>query len=210
MESHTEDGESRCRSGSSCILRVGNAGKIELEIQSRKQLQGLFDDHTVMSDTETSDLDSLWSGSAPSSWTSGSSMSELRSSDLYLSSMPTKKVILGQSMPVFQGLDNFHSGELPLYVEPRSKISGTTTCSHRATLPNFRSEKNRSNQTSPRHHVDYLSHRWTLDDVSASWRFISSNKDKYQNGKRLENASWRGWEKWRSNLRTVTPESLNW
>lgn len=37
-----------------------------------------------------------------------------------------------------------------------------------------------------------------------------SRRGQYANSERLENASWRTWMKARNNLRTISPESLNW
>ncbi|KAK6606148.1 protein phosphatase type 1 complex subunit Hex2/Reg1 [Botrytis cinerea] len=58
----------------------------------------------------------------------------------------------------------------------------------------------------PSHHVDYLAHDWPEEDLWASWKFIQSHRTAYENSKRLENASWRGWAKKRSNLKTIDPE----
>lgn len=62
----------------------------------------------------------------------------------------------------------------------------------------------------PTKHVDYLSHDWREVDIWASWRHLVSKKTSYNNEKRLINACWRVWGKMRSDLKTVTPESLNW
>ncbi|KAL7420966.1 protein phosphatase regulator [Cryptotrichosporon argae] len=58
--------------------------------------------------------------------------------------------------------------------------------------------------------VDYLSHDWTEEDVWASWRSMTRHKHEIANGVRLENASWRTWQKQRNKLRTISPETLNW
>ncbi|KAF9512657.1 hypothetical protein BS47DRAFT_1038573 [Hydnum rufescens UP504] len=59
--------------------------------------------------------------------------------------------------------------------------------------------------------VDYLSHEWQEEaDVWASWRHTTRHKYDIANGVRLENASWRTWWKQRNNLKTVSPETLNW
>ena len=59
--------------------------------------------------------------------------------------------------------------------------------------------------------VDYLSHDWQEEaDVWASWRHTTRHKNDIANGVRLENASWRTWWKQRNNLKTVSPETLNW
>ena len=66
----------------------------------------------------------------------------------------------------------------------------------------------------PQRHVDYLSHNWKEQDISNSWKYIIGKKKKRDidlvNTTRLENASWRTWAKARNNLRTVSPEILNW
>ncbi len=62
----------------------------------------------------------------------------------------------------------------------------------------------------PTKHVDYLSHDWREVDIWASWRHLVSKKHSYNNEKRLENACWRVWGKKRLDLKTVSPESLNW
>ncbi|KGB75938.1 hypothetical protein CNBG_1776 [Cryptococcus deuterogattii R265] len=58
--------------------------------------------------------------------------------------------------------------------------------------------------------VDYLSHDWSEEDVWASWRNMTRHKYEIANGVRLENASWRTWQKQRNNLKTINPETLNW
>jgi Fungal protein of unknown function (DUF1752) len=62
----------------------------------------------------------------------------------------------------------------------------------------------------PTRHVDYLAHEWKLEDIWSSWRYVVAKRKVYSNSVRLENASWRTWAKAKDNLRTVTPESLNW
>ncbi|KAL8283871.1 hypothetical protein RQP46_005303 [Phenoliferia psychrophenolica] len=58
--------------------------------------------------------------------------------------------------------------------------------------------------------VDYLSHDWAEDDVWTSWKAMTRHKSEIANGVRLENASWRTWAKQRGNLKTISPETLNW
>ena len=58
--------------------------------------------------------------------------------------------------------------------------------------------------------VDYLSHDWSEEDVWMSWRATTKHKANIVNGLRLENASWRTWNKQRNNLKTISPETLNW
>lgn len=62
----------------------------------------------------------------------------------------------------------------------------------------------------PSRHVDYLSHEWKEEDIWASWRYVTGRRSVYENGVRLENASWRTWAKMRLELGTVSPETLNW
>ena len=62
----------------------------------------------------------------------------------------------------------------------------------------------------PHGHVDYLSHDWTEEDLSSSWRSIVSKQAVHSNSQRLENASWRAWMKAKYRLRTVAPETLDW
>lgn len=66
----------------------------------------------------------------------------------------------------------------------------------------------------PERHVDYLSHEWKESEISNSWKYIILKKKKRDvdlvNAARLENASWRTWAKARNNLKTVSPEVVNW
>jgi hypothetical protein len=64
--------------------------------------------------------------------------------------------------------------------------------------------------TQPRGQVDYLSHEWREEDVWRSWRNMTRQKNEIANGVRLENASWRTWWKQRNQLKTISPETLNW
>lgn len=63
----------------------------------------------------------------------------------------------------------------------------------------------------PSRQVDFLSHEWREEDIWSSWRHIvSQRKTIYGERSRLENASWRTWAKAKFDLRTVSPERLNW
>lgn len=62
----------------------------------------------------------------------------------------------------------------------------------------------------PSRQVDYLSHDWREEDIWSSWRYIISKRSEFANSARLENASWRTWMKARNNLKTISPEELNW
>jgi hypothetical protein len=65
-------------------------------------------------------------------------------------------------------------------------------------------------KSEPTRHVDYLSHNWKEEDIWSSWRHIVANRKVYSNWPRLENASWRTWAKSKYQLKTVSPETLNW
>ena len=62
----------------------------------------------------------------------------------------------------------------------------------------------------PARHADYLAHEWKLEDIWSSWRYVVARRKAYSNSVRLENASWRMWAKAKDDLRTVSPESINW
>lgn len=64
--------------------------------------------------------------------------------------------------------------------------------------------------TKPTRQVDYLSHDWREEDIWSSWRYIVSRRGEFSNSTRLENASWRTWMKSKNNLKTISPETLNW
>ncbi|ODQ66421.1 hypothetical protein NADFUDRAFT_82245 [Nadsonia fulvescens var. elongata DSM 6958] len=67
-------------------------------------------------------------------------------------------------------------------------------------------------QYEPSRHVDYLSHDWRESDISSSWRYIVFRKKRkdVENSARLENASWRTWAQAKYNLKTISPEKVNW
>lgn len=62
----------------------------------------------------------------------------------------------------------------------------------------------------PSRQVDYLSYEWGEEEIWSSWRYIVSLGAEFPNRARLENASWRTWTKTKYDLRTVSPETLNW
>ncbi|KAG7663766.1 REG1 [[Candida] subhashii] len=62
----------------------------------------------------------------------------------------------------------------------------------------------------PSRHVDYLSYQWDVSDISKSWRYVIQKRKDVANAARLENASWRTWAQRRSNLKTISPEVVNW
>ena len=65
-------------------------------------------------------------------------------------------------------------------------------------------------QIEPTQHVDYLAHVWKEEDLWASWSYVVKRRGRVNNDTRLENASWRQWTKTKNDLKTVSPESLNW
>ncbi|KAK2685574.1 hypothetical protein QWA68_015862 [Fusarium oxysporum] len=62
----------------------------------------------------------------------------------------------------------------------------------------------------PSRQVDYLSHNWREEDIWSSWRYIVMRRGKLPNSIRLENAVWRTWAKAKNNLKTISPDMLNW
>ncbi|KAH7326508.1 HEX2 protein-like protein [Stachybotrys elegans] len=64
--------------------------------------------------------------------------------------------------------------------------------------------------TRPTRQVDYLSHEWKEEDIWSSWRYVVARRGEFPNSARLENASWRTWVKAKNNLKTISPEELNW
>lgn len=127
-----------------------------------------------------------------------------------------------------------HSSFLPVYEIQSSTDNDSSSRSSSGIIENvscaFRTalivlESSRSSSTSPNlqapvddisikvdpdRHVDYLSHDWSENDIWVSWRHVTKQKAFLQSGVRLENASWRTWAKSRNNLKTISPETLNW
>ncbi|EWY79982.1 hypothetical protein FOCG_17763 [Fusarium oxysporum f. sp. radicis-lycopersici 26381] len=62
----------------------------------------------------------------------------------------------------------------------------------------------------PSRQVDYLSHDWREEDIWSSWRYIVMRRGELPNSIRLENAVWRTWVKAKNNLKTISPEMLDW
>lgn len=62
----------------------------------------------------------------------------------------------------------------------------------------------------PSRHVDYLAYQWDVSDIAKSWRYVIQKRKDVANAARLENASWRTWAQRRSNLKTISPEVVNW
>ncbi|KAI9838656.1 MAG: hypothetical protein M1819_004970 [Sarea resinae] len=93
-----------------------------------------------------------------------------------------------------------------------SHSSSTTTNASRPDSPDpiIVAEDDTAVRSLPSRHVDYLSHDWREEDIWSSWRHIVSKRKVYGNTSRLENASWRTWAKSKYQLRTISPETLNW
>ncbi|KAJ5129185.1 uncharacterized protein N7515_005224 [Penicillium bovifimosum] len=101
--------------------------------------------------------------------------------------------------------DLFHNAKEPEDASVASTESHSSSWTLRAP-----SADDSSIEDEPSRHVDYLSHDWNEEDIWSSWRYVTSRKNIYNNGVRLENASWRTWAKAKHNLKTISPESLNW
>jgi hypothetical protein len=115
--------------------------------------------------------------------------------------------------PDYGGVQFYHQGERyeesQSSEEPVGSVTTETTASdsplHTPTVADDTAIKQE-----PKQHVDYLSHDWREEDIWSSWRHIVSQRKVYGQRSRLENASWRTWAKSKYNLRTVSPETLNW
>ncbi|KAJ5549724.1 hypothetical protein N7535_002339 [Penicillium sp. DV-2018c] len=101
--------------------------------------------------------------------------------------------------------DLFHNAEEPEDASDASTESHPSSWTLRAP-----SADDSLIEDEPSRHVDYLAHDWEEEDIWSSWRYVTSRKNIYSNGVRLENASWRTWAKAKHNLKTISPESLNW
>jgi hypothetical protein len=98
-------------------------------------------------------------------------------------------------------------------LEGLSEISARTSASLQGlqcSNPRTLSADDSSIEEKPSSQVDYFSHEWKEEDLWASWRHVFARRETYNTGARLENASWRNWARLELNLRTVSPESLNW
>lgn len=102
-------------------------------------------------------------------------------------------------------------------VDSYQQLSVETSSTVEQTTPVIETEERKLSaddtavRIAPSHHVDYLAHDWPVEeDLWSSWRHVRSLGNECANRSRLENASWRSWEKKRSKLRTVSPEALNW
>lgn len=95
-------------------------------------------------------------------------------------------------------------------VSPNDAETSTSTSRPESPDAIEHAEDDTAVRVQPSRHVDYLSHNWREEDIWESWKYIVSKRGEYSNGSRLENASWRTWMKAKNNLKTVSPETLNW
>jgi hypothetical protein len=95
-------------------------------------------------------------------------------------------------------------------VSPTSNSTSTNVSRPESPDPVEHAEDDTAVRIQPSRHVDYLSHNWKEEDIWSSWKLIVSKRKAYNNSARLENASWRTWTKSKNNLKTVSPETLNW
>ncbi|KAM3415521.1 Uncharacterized protein BST61_g9042 [Cercospora zeina] len=94
--------------------------------------------------------------------------------------------------------------------EPGHSSATDTIVSH-SPIPTSTVVDDTAVRQEPSRQVDFLSHDWREEDIWSSWRHIvSQRKTVYGERSRLENASWRTWAKTKFDLRTVSPERLNW
>lgn len=94
--------------------------------------------------------------------------------------------------------------------EPHESTATDTTISE-SPLPTPTIADDSAVRQEPSRQVDFLSHEWREEDIWSSWRnIVSQRKTVYGERSRLENASWRTWAKAKFDLRTVSPEQLNW
>lgn len=122
---------------------------------------------------------------------------------------------------IFPDYDEYLDTISPEELEPPpSPRAGTSSGNDTSTTPsnvetpdaweNFPAADDTAIGIQPTRHVDYLSHDWREEDIWSSWKHIISNRESFNNSARLENASWRTWMKAKNNLKTISPETLNW
>jgi hypothetical protein len=125
-----------------------------------------------------------------------------------------------EQQKLFIGHDIHHDYNL----EPPPSLRTTSSCTECSTeqdnsgrtsrpgSPEFceHAEDDTAITSRPTRQVDYLSHEWKEEDIWSSWRYVVARRGEFANSARLENASWRTWVKSKNNLKTVSPETLNW
>ncbi|KAK5037489.1 protein phosphatase regulator [Exophiala sideris] len=96
----------------------------------------------------------------------------------------------------------------PIEEEDASQIPSPIT--EESSISSKSTQDDQAIEDEPTRHVDYLSHEWKEEDIWLSWSYVSHRRGSLANGTRLENASWRSWVKAKNQLKTVSPETLNW
>ncbi|RDW64292.1 protein phosphatase regulator REG1 [Aspergillus mulundensis] len=107
-------------------------------------------------------------------------------------------------------LPAYDSAFFPEEPSAASDTSDILSADSTRSAPQISAADDSSVEEEPSRHVDYLSHEWREEDIWASWRYVVARREVYENGVRLENASWRTWTKLRHNLGTISPDTLNW
>ncbi|KAM0329852.1 hypothetical protein ACHAQA_004017 [Verticillium albo-atrum] len=181
----------------------------------------------------------IYPDSAPSSAPSSPQFASTESTDLSYASTPASNLSLASDcddacpisvhpddhfvLPHYSPPSFYDTEELEAPMSPRTGDSYTVSPAEndnsgntsRPGTPEFvlevdRAEDDTAVRAQPTRHVDYLSHNWREEDIWSSWKYVVSRRAEYSNSARLENASWRTWMKAKNNLRTVSPEALNW
>lgn len=160
-----------------------------------------------------SDLNSPSPGSSQTSSTQSTPASSL-SLDTRFDDSSSSSDDESLTFPAYGAADKYH-GDDGTEEPPSSPVQTTATpptAAPPASTPDQLpiSEDDTHLRPEPSQHVDYLSHEWKEEDIWSSWRHIVEHRRLYGERSRLENASWRQWAKTQFNLKTVTPESLNW
>lgn len=75
---------------------------------------------------------------------------------------------------------------------------------------NRNAKKVNNNASNTQECVDYLSYDFDTFDLHQCWRNATKSRNFVQNGRRLENASWRRFFQLKFHLRTIDPSDLNW
>lgn len=180
----------------------------------------LLNRHSTTLDTSYETLDST---SAPSSVPSPpqlahttlprrtSSTSTLASS----LSLASKKNDGETDFPSFQKSGPLYQLEVvpdpaPKADEHDAKPTTTAIPGDEASQSDTKPKDDQAMEREPACHADYLAHEWKLEDIWSSWRYVVARRRVYSDSARLENASWRMWAKAKDNLRTISPESINW
>ncbi|KXG51676.1 Protein of unknown function DUF1752 [Penicillium griseofulvum] len=128
--------------------------------------------------------------------------------------LPSPNLTIPSKLP-YEPINGSNEHILPPYTESLHNVNGPEDMSDASTESHLWTLQTPSADDSliedePSRHVDYLSHDWKEEDIWSSWRYVTSRRNDYSNGVRLENASWRTWAKAKHNLKTISPESLNW